>query len=99
MKRWRWVGALVAAGVIGCSRPGPVPEHEREIPLAEVPEAVRKAAQGAVEGIQLTEAELEQEGGRILYEVEGTANGKEYEIELTADGQILEIEVEDENDD
>ena len=74
-------------------------EDEQEIALAEVPDAVMKAAQGAVEGIVLTEAEMEQEDGRVVYEVEGMADGQEYEMEITAAGEVLEVEREDGDDD
>ena len=51
-------------------------------------------AQQAVENITLTEAEVEKEG-RMVYVLEGTADGKEYEIEVTADGKVLDVEQED----
>ena len=71
---------------------------EKEIPLNEVPDVVLKAAQKAVPGIVLTEAEVEKTLKGVVYEIEGTLDGKEYEIELSSDGKILEIE-EEENDD
>jgi uncharacterized membrane protein YkoI len=40
---------------------------------------------------------MEEEDGRMVYELEGTADGKEYEIEVTADGRVLEIEQDDED--
>jgi uncharacterized membrane protein YkoI len=74
-------------------------EDEREIPLSEVPAAARAAAEGAVPGIRLTEAEVEEEGGRLVYELEGVADGKEYEIEVTAEGEVLEVEEAGDDDD
>ena len=71
---------------------------EKEIPLNEVPDVVLKAAQKAVPGIVLTEAEVEKTLIGVVYEIEGTLDGKEYEIELSSDGKVLEIE-EEENDD
>ena len=71
---------------------------EKEIPLNEVPDVVLKAAQKAVPGIVLTEAEVEKTPKGVVYEIEGTFDGKEYEIELSSDGKVLEIE-EEENDD
>jgi uncharacterized membrane protein YkoI len=73
-------------------------EIEKEIPLNEVPDVVLKAAQKAVPGIVLTEAEVEKTPKGVVYEIEGTLDGKEYEIELSSDGKVLEIE-EEENDD
>ena len=48
----------------------------------EIPAAVRDAAARAVAGIEIKGAEVE---AVLIYEVEGTAGGKEYEIEVTAD--------------
>ena len=74
-------------------------ENEEEIPLSQVPLKVRQAAEGAVEGIVLTEAEVEVEDGQKVYELEGVAGGKEYEIEVTADGKVLEVEEDDDDED
>jgi ABC-type Zn2+ transport system substrate-binding protein/surface adhesin len=67
-------------------------EHELEIPVSSVPKAVMAAALKAVKGIRLTEAEVESV---LVYELEGTASGKEYEIEITAEGEVIEVEAED----
>jgi hypothetical protein len=64
----------------------------REIPLSDVPVAARAAAEGAVPGIRLTEAEVEEEQGRLVYELEGVLDGMEHEIEVTAEGEVLEVE-------
>ena len=50
---------------------------EKEIPLNEVPDVVLKAAQKAVPGIELTEAEVEKTHKGVVYEIEGTLDGKE----------------------
>jgi hypothetical protein len=76
--------------------------HEREIPLSDVPAAARLAAELAVPGIRLTEAEVEMEDGRLVYELEGVVDGLEYEIEVTAEGEVLEVEgpgADDDDDD
>jgi uncharacterized membrane protein YkoI len=69
---------------------------EKEIPLNEVPDVVLKAAQKAVPGIELTEAEVEKTTKGVVYEIEGTLDSKKYEIEVSSDGKVLEIE-EDED--
>ena len=53
---------------------------------------IKAAAREAVAGIVLTEAEVEEEDGRRVYEIEGEAEGKDYEIEVTEDGEVFEIE-------
>ncbi len=68
---------------------------EEHIPLADVPASVMEAAVAAVEGIKITEAEVEVEDGNKVYELEGKANGVEYEIEVSEDGTVLEVEEDD----
>ena len=81
-----------------CCPPSDDDGDEVEIPLSEVPANVLAAARAAVPGIVFEEAERETEDGRIVYELEGEANGKEYEIEVSADGTVLEVEEEDDED-
>ena len=73
-------------------------EKEEDIPLDKVPEKVLKAAQKAVPGIKLTEAEVEKTSKGLVYELEGTSDGIEYEIEVSADGKIAKIEKDDDDD-
>ena len=74
-------------------------EGEVEVPLDQVPEAVKAAALAAMPGIVFSEAEREMENGVLVYELKGTVDGKEYEIEVSADGKVIEIEEEDGDDD
>jgi uncharacterized membrane protein YkoI len=67
-------------------------ESEKEIPLAQVPDAAIAAAKSAVDGIALKEAEVEDEDGQTIYILEGVAGGQEYEIEVTGEGKVLEVE-------
>lgn len=91
---------LMLICLVGCESLESVFEKEKEIPLSQVPQPAVAAAEGAVDGITLTEAEMEKKGGQAVYELEGTANGKTYEIEVTADGKVLEVEevTDDEGD-
>ena len=95
MKLWQVVVALVLVSFVGCASLEGIFEDEETVPLSEVPAKVKAAASNAVKGIELTEAEVEREDDRVVYELEGEANGKEYEIEVTADGEVLEVEEEE----
>jgi hypothetical protein len=64
---------------------------EEDIPLSDVPEKVLEAAQNAVPGIKLTEAEVEKTRKGLIYEIEGILDGKGYEIKVSADGKVLKI--------
>ena len=98
MNKWNLVAAVAVVAVAGCASFDDLLDRDSPIALSEVPAAVRNAAENAVEGIVLTEAEVEEEDGQTVYEIEGKANGKEYEIEVTAEGKVLEIEEEDEDE-
>ncbi len=84
--------ALVLFLITGCTAMEELVEGEKAIPLSEVPTVALEAARAAVAGITLTEAEIDEEGGRLIYELAGRANGSDYEIEVTADGEVLEVE-------
>jgi uncharacterized membrane protein YkoI len=67
-------------------------EKEVEIPLSEVPSVVLAAAQDTLPGIEITEAEVEQEENKTVYELEGKLGDITYEMEIDAQGKILEVE-------
>ena len=96
MRKWHIVIVMILACTLGCASLESMFENEKEIPLSEVPSQALEAAKGAVEGITLTEAEVEEEDGVTVYDLEGTANGTEYQIEVTAEGKVLEVEKEGE---
>ncbi|MFC1481760.1 PepSY domain-containing protein [Candidatus Neomarinimicrobiota bacterium] len=76
-----------------------LPGTEKEIPLSEVPEGVLAAAQDTMPGIELTGADVEKTLKGLVYELEGTVDGKEFEIVISADGTVLKIDSEDNADD
>ena len=99
MKKTTLILTLVSICILGCASLESMFEDEKEIPLSQVPAAAMKAAEDAVENITITEAEVEEEDGQMVYDLEGIANGIEYEIEVTADGKVLEVKQEDEDND
>jgi len=99
MRPFYCVIALVLTCTLGCASLESTHEDEKEIPLSQVPADAREAAQRSVPGITLTEAEVEEQNGRTIYELEGTADSIEYEIEVTADGKVLEVEQQDDEQD
>ncbi len=66
-----------------------------DIAFTQVPEEVLVAAEGAVPGINLIEAEVERSPGGHVYELEGSAGGKEYKINVSPEGKVLKVEEED----
>jgi len=83
-------------------------EKGKEIAVSQVPKAAMEAAQNAVKGINLTEAEVEKEKVRTVCTQEGkTTDGKEHQTQVekekvqmvytlegkTTDGKEYKIEV------
>ena len=98
MRMWHIAVVMILTCTLGCASLESMFENEKEIPLSEVPSQAVEAAKGTVEGITLTEAEVEEENGQTVYDLEGIANGIEYKIEVTADGEVLEVEKEGEEE-
>ena len=70
--------------------------EEQKIPLATVPEHIVAAAELALSGVQLLEAELVSSDSQLFYELEGVKDDTEYEILISHDGELLKVEREDE---
>jgi uncharacterized membrane protein YkoI len=69
-------------------------EAEVEIPVPAVPAKVISAAENALPGIEITEAEIERHEDDVVYELEGNLEGKKVEIEIHPDGTIKKVEEE-----
>lgn len=78
--------------VSACAMSPEEAENEMEIDLDAVPANVIAAATSALPGIELSEAEYEEEEGLMVYELEGMLGDTRYEIEITPEGEVLEIE-------
>lgn len=89
------LAVAAALSLTACSGNDTDDEMEMVLAMDEVPAVVRTAAEGAVPGIVLTEAELETEDGRQLYEMTGMKDGVEYEIDVTPTGEVIEVERDD----
>ncbi len=103
MKRTLYFATLLALtfilGCACCTKSKCATKKEKEIPVSQVPKAAMEAAQNAAKGVNLTEAEVEEEKGQTVYTLEGKADGKDYKIEVTADGKVLEVKQEAEDND
>ena len=56
---------------------------------ADIPAAVKEAAEKAVDGIALTGATVTKKGDKSVYEITGKANDKEYLVTVDSDGKVL----------
>ena len=78
MSKLNVVLMVVVAALTGCATIGDLFDREQEVDLSQVPPPALDAAKGAVKDIVLTEAEVKEEDGQIVYDIEGTADGKTY---------------------
>lgn len=72
-------------------------EVEVQIPLSEVPEAIRQVALEAVPGIVFDAVAEKETGsdGSVTWELTGVADGTTWEVEVTSEGEVVDIEEED----
>ena len=74
-------------------------DNEEKVALEDVPAVVTEAALAKLPGIVFSEAEKETKDGTVIYELEGTLDGKKYEIEVKEDGTVVKVEEEDDDKD
>jgi hypothetical protein len=67
-------------------------DDDDEIPKNKVPIAVLAAAKSQVPGFMLEEVDVKQRASGVLYELEGSADGRDYGMIITSDGRILHLE-------
>lgn len=86
MKRPAWLALLVSLAPWSGTATGD------EVPLSQVPPAVRATIEREVGDGRLEEIERETEDGRTVYEVEFTRDNQEHEIKITEDGTVIKRE-------
>lgn len=68
---------------------------EKNVPVDQVPPAVRATADKAVPGVKWEKAETETEQGQAIYELKGhDPTNRKVEVEVTPDGALVEAEIE-----
>jgi hypothetical protein len=92
----RWIGtAALGFGLVGVlgSPAWADDKQEREIPLAEVPNAARSAIEAQAKGGSVTKVEEITKDRQVTsYEADVTIDGKKHEIKVTPSGELLEFE-------
>jgi uncharacterized membrane protein YkoI len=79
--------ALCVFGLLAWAR-----ADEQKVPLDQVPQAVKDAANKEFPGAKITGAEKESENGKTMYELQIAHGGQKLEAEFTPEGQLKEIE-------
>jgi uncharacterized membrane protein YkoI len=71
---------------------------ESKVKMQDLPPAVQKAVADQTQNAKLVGLSKEKEGGKTMYEVETTVNGKSRDLLLDATGAVVEVEQEVELD-
>lgn len=80
--------------------PGVQEQGEREVPLAEVPEAALASAKGALKAEPRAASVVTLMSGEEAYKIQASSGaGEELAVLVTAAGEILELEDEEDEDD
>lgn len=66
--------------------------NAQQTKMANLPEPVRKTIQAQTQGAQIKAITKEKDGGKTLYEVETTVNGKARDFLVDASGNLAEVE-------
>jgi hypothetical protein len=90
--------ALLAGGALAQQPPSqqrPTASAAGRLEINQVPPNILAAARSAGDLTEITQAGIEVEGARIIYEITGrTREGQVREVDFHADGQLEEIETE-----
>ena len=91
-RTWTAVAVIGLAMILGVCLVAQA--KDKNVKIADLPEAVTAAVKKACPDGTITEAEIEKEHGTTIYEIELKVGKNEAEVEVTADGTIIEIETE-----
>ncbi len=87
---WSVLAVVLVSGVTGCSSlRGQKEPAAVQVSLVQVPEPARTTIVRLTSGAVIKKIEQTQEGGRTVYDVEGTLGDREVEYDVAADGTIL----------
>lgn len=82
-----WKITILAIALLATTAGGAA--ADRDIPLEELPEPVRKTALSEVKHGTIVEIEEDHEKGQLVYEVEFMLDGIKYELDIAPDGTLL----------
>jgi uncharacterized membrane protein YkoI len=67
---------------------------DKSVTLADLPAAARTVVEQRIGKDHIKKIDMEDEDGKVVYDVEGTLNGKDVEITVSADGKVMSSEEE-----
>jgi hypothetical protein len=88
------LGLCALAGLVLAAAAARSDEKAEKITPDKLPQKVKDAMQARFPGLEYTSIEKENEGGKVVYDIELKFKGRKYEADVQEDGTIIEIEKE-----
>ena len=80
------------AALAACASSRPLHSDSGSSQSGGVPANVLAAAKSSVPGFAMTSYDTDTDNGRKVYELDGTANGRQCEVKVDANGKVLKID-------
>jgi len=86
------VTAAVAMGACASTKSCKMSDDSCSTKSSGVPSNILAAAQARVPGFAMTSYDTDTDNGRMVYDLDGTANGRKCEVKVDANGKVLKID-------
>ena len=80
------------AALAACASSKPLQRDSGSSQPGGVPANILAAAKASVPGFAMSSYDTDTDNGRMVYELDGTANGRQCEIKVDASGKVLKID-------
>ncbi len=85
--------AVLIVGLSGCAaisgKGARVEAGAKEVSLSDLPAPARATIERLIAGGEIKKIDKEEEGGKVIYDVEATVRGKHVEYDVASDGTVL----------
>ncbi len=80
------------AALAACASSRPLHSNSGSSQSGGVPASILAAAKSSVPGFAMTSYDTDTDNGRTVYNLDGTANGRQCEVKVDANGKVLKID-------
>ncbi len=91
---WNWLAVVAVAGLVAVAAGVRADEKADKIEPGKLPQKIKDAINARFPGAEITSAEKEKSGDKVIFDIELKHKGRKYEMDIQEDGTILEIEKE-----
>jgi uncharacterized membrane protein YkoI len=80
------------AALAACASSKPLHSDSSSSQSGGVPANILAAAKSSVPGFAMTSYDTDTDNGRMVYDLDGTAKGRQCEVKVDANGKVLKID-------